>query len=183
MAEENMNPIDTNETPETPEVESFTREQVDAMIKAEADRRVSQALKTQAQKYDKQLKLANLDENQRHIAERDDRIAELEGQLRDFNAEKNKSEIKTVLGNHGLPVDFADLISIGEDYEEALNRVNTLEKVFKDAVANEVKRRLAGTAPTAGNTAKPTEFGKMSLAQKQALYNNNPDLYRAMSGK
>lgn len=179
---ENTNTVDTAEIDETSTPKTYTQEEVDALLKSESDRRVTKALKTQQEKYDKQLKLANLDENARNLAERDNTIAELQKQLADFNIERNKSEVKTVLGNHGLPVAFADLISVSDDMDETLTRVNTLEKVFKDAVAEEVKKRLGGATPTAGTKGtSAVDFKKMSLAEKQALYNSNRDLYNLLS--
>lgn len=158
---------------------TFTESEVNSMV----DRRVTQALKTQAAKYEKQLSFAKLDEQQRRDAEQQMRIEELEGQVRDFEITKNRSEIKTVLGQRGLPVSFADLINIGSDYDEALKAIDVFDKTFKNAVAEEVKRRLASNAPDAGTTTKTIDFNKMSIVEKQQLYNANPELYKKLAGR
>ena len=87
------------------------------LIQSETDKRVSQALKTQEKKYQKQLSLAQLDGDERAKAEKDNRIAELEEQLAKFQIEANKSELKSVLSSRGLSAEFADIINIGEDIE------------------------------------------------------------------
>lgn len=158
---------------------TFTESEVNSMV----DRRVTQALKTQAAKYEKQLSFAKLDEQQRRDAEQQMRIEELEGQVRDFEITKNRSEIKTVLGQRGLPVSFADLINIGSDYDEALKAIDVFDKTFKSAVAEEVKHRLASNAPDAGTVTKTIDFNKMSIVEKQQLYNANPELYKKLAGR
>ena len=48
------------------------------MIQKESDKRVTQALKKERKKYEKQLGLAKLDGAEREKAEKDNRIAELD---------------------------------------------------------------------------------------------------------
>ena len=104
------------------EAKTYTQDEVLALIQSEADKRVSQALKTQQKKYEKQLSLAQLDGDERAKAEKDNRIAELEEQLALFTIERNKSELKTVLGSRGLSAEFADIIAINDDIEAYCGR-------------------------------------------------------------
>lgn len=60
------------------EAKTYTQEEVLALLQSESDKRVSQALKTQAKKYEKQLSLSKLDGDERAKAEKDNYIAELE---------------------------------------------------------------------------------------------------------
>lgn len=177
----------TNQNIETTDTETEIQEQsktfTEKEMQAEIDRRVSQALKTQQKKYEKQLSLSNLDEQQRKEAEKNMRIEELEQQLADFEATKNRSEIKSVLSSRGLPVEFADMVHIGSDYDEALKNIDAFDKAFKAAVSAEVKRRLATSNPQVGTSSEALDFGKMSLTEKQRLYNTNPELYRKLAGK
>ncbi|MCQ2330405.1 MAG: DUF4355 domain-containing protein [Paludibacteraceae bacterium] len=185
MENENMNPVDTTETVEVQEqeVKTYTAEEVAKLVASEADKRVSQALKTQAKKYEQKLSLSKLDESSRIDAEQKMRIAELEEKLAGYEIEKNKSELKTVLSARGLSAEFADIVHITDDIEESQSRIDTLDKLFKAAVAAEVKKRLASANPQMGNDGgNPVEFGKMSLADRQNLYNTNPDLYKKLSG-
>ena len=169
------------ENNETETTKTYTQEEVLALIQSETDKRVSQALKTQQKKYEKQISLSKLDGDERAKAEKDNRIAELEEQLAAFQIEKNRSELKSVLSNRGLSAEFADIISIGDDIEIAQANIDKLDKLFKAAVRVEVERRLAGNAPK-GNGGAPAEITKeqaktMSMAELNKIAIENPELF------
>ena len=185
IMEENIeNTSVENENQET-ETKTYTQEEVLALIQSETDKRVSQALKTQQKKYEKQLSLSKLDGDEREKAEKDNRIAELEELVAQMNVEKNKSELKSVLGARGLSAEFADIINITDDLEESQKKIDLLDKLFKAAVKAEVEKRLAanGGAPRTGSTTgeitKET-FKAMSLSQQAQLYKDNPELYKRL---
>lgn len=73
--------VAATETTANEETKTYTQEEVLALLQSETDKRVSQALKTQQKKFDKQLSLSKLDGDERAKAEKDNRIAELEEQL------------------------------------------------------------------------------------------------------
>ena len=153
------NPGAIEEGAQQEEVKTYTQDEVLALIQSEADKRVSQALKTQQKKYEKQLSLSKLDGDEREKAEKDNRIAELEEQLAKFEIERNKSELKSVLASRGLSAEFADIINITDDIEASQANIDKLDKLFKAAVKAEVERRLAGNAPK-GNGANAAEITK-----------------------
>lgn len=160
---------------------TFTQEEVLKLIQSEADKRVNQALATQQKKYEKQLSLSKLDGDEREKAEKDNRIAELQEQLAQFQIERNKSELKSVLSSRGLSAEFADIVAIGDDIEIAQANIDKLDKLFKAAVRAEVEKRLAGNAPK-GNGTAPAEITKesamkMSVAELNKLANDNPELF------
>ena len=166
------------------EVKTYTQDEVLALIQSEADKRVSQALKTQQKKYEKQLSLSKLDGDEREKAEKDNRIAELEEQLAKFEIERNKSELKSVLASRGLSAEFADIINITDDIEASQANIDKLDKLFKAAVKAEVERRLAGNAPK-GNGANAAEITKetakkMSIAEMNELATKNPELFERL---
>ena len=166
------------------EVKTYTQDEVLALIQSEADKRVSQALKTQQKKYEKQLSLSKLDGDEREKAEKDNRIAELEEQLAKFEIERNKSELKSVLSSRGLSAEFADIINISDDIEASQANIDKLDKLFKAAVKAEVERRLAGNAPK-GNGANAAEITKetakkMSIAEMNALAKSDPGLFEKL---
>lgn len=168
-------------TETTEEVKTYTQDEVLKLVQAETDRRVSQALKTQQKKYEKELSLSKLDGDERAKAEKDNRIAELEEQLAQFQIERNKSELKSVLSARGLSAEFADIIVINDDIEASQSNIDKLDKLFKAAVKAEVERRLAGATPK-GNGATPAAITKetvknMSLSELQKLKQTNPELY------
>ena len=168
-------------TPNNEEVKTYTQEEVMALLQKESDRRVTEALKKQASKYEKQISLSKLDDNERAKAEKDNRIAELEEQLAAFHIERNKSELKSVLASRGLSAEFADIVTITDDIESSQANIDKLDKLFKAAVKAEVEKRLAGNAPK-GNGGAPAEITKetakkMSMAELNKLAETNPELF------
>lgn len=182
MAEDiNNTTTTTTETNEGQEQETYTKEELLALIQSESDRRVTQALETQRKKYEKQLSLSKLDGEEREKAEKDSRIAELEEQLAAFQIEKNKSELKSVLSARGLSAEFADILSISDDIAASQANIDKLDKLFKAAVKAEVEKRLAGNTPPGGKNGdkeitKETAK-KMSMAELNELASTNPELF------
>ena len=163
------------------ETKTYTQEEVMALLQSETDKRVSQALKTQQKKYEKQLSLSKLDGDERAKAEKDNRIAELEELVAQMNIEKNRSELKSVLSSRGLSAEFADIINISDDIEASQINIDKLDRLFKASVKSEVEKRLAGNTPR-GNGGSPAEVTKesakkMSIAELQKLKQTNPELY------
>ena len=189
MDELNITSNETNETVDTQQEEAtertYTREEVLAMLQSETDKRVSQALKTQQKKFDKQLSLSKLDGSEREKAEKDSRIAELEEQLAQFQIEKNRSELKSVLSSRGLSAEFADIVLISDDIEAAQANIDKLDKLFKAAVKAEVERRLAGNTPKGNTNNSPREITKetakkMSVAELSKLAKESPETFQRL---
>lgn len=183
--DENMNNTSVNENENNENQEqskTFTAEEVAKLIQSETDKRVTAALKTQEKKYQKQLSLAQLDGDERAKAEKDNRIAELEEQLAKYQIEANKSELKSVLSSRGLSAEFADIINIGEDIEQAQANIDTLDKLFKAAVKAEIEKRLANNSPKGnggGSTDEITKESvkKMSMAELDKLATEKPEIF------
>ena len=169
----------------TEETKTYTQEEVLKLLQSETDKRVSQALRTQQKKHEKELSLSKLDGEERAKAEKDSRIAELEEQLAQFTIERNKSELKSVLSSRGLSAEFADIINITDDIEASQANIDKLDKLFKASVKAEVEKRLAGANTPKGNGGTPTEITKeaakkMSIAELQELEQKNPDLFNKL---
>lgn len=187
MDEINNNSAVIEETVETTEeVKTYTQDEVLKLLQSETDKRVSQALKTQQKKYEKQLSLSKLDGDERAKAEKDNRIAELEEQLAQFQIERNRSELKSVLASRSLSAEFADIIAINDDIEASQANIDKLDKLFKAAVKAEVEKRLAGAgnAPK-GNSSSPAEITKdtakkMSMAEMSQLAATQPELFEKL---
>ena len=180
----NNTAVETTTETSVEEVKTYSQEEVLALLQSETDKRVSQALKKQQKKYEKELSLSKLDGVERDIAERDNKIAELQGLLDEMNTERNKSELKSVLGSRGLSAEFADIIVINDDIEASQANIDKLDKLFKAAVKAEVEKRLAGSAPK-GNTSNTTEMTKetakkLSMAEMNALAKENPELFNQL---
>lgn len=181
----NVNVNETNENTNTEEVKTYTQEEVLALLQSETDKRVTAALKTQQKKYEKQLSLSKLDGDERAKAEKDNRIAELEEQLAQFQIERNRSELKSVLSSRGLSAEFADIIAINDDIEASQSNIDRLDKLFKAAVKAEVERRLAGNTPKGNGSTTPAEITKeaalkMSMAELDKLSKENPEVFNKL---
>ena len=181
----NENPVVEEATTTTEEtVKTYSEDEVLSLIQREADKRVSQALKTQQKKYERQLSLSKLDGDEREKAEKDNRIAELEEKLARYDIERNRSELKSVLASRGLSAEFADILNITDDIEASQANIDKLDKLFKAAVKAEVEKRLAGSTPK-GNGSASQEITreaalKMSLAELNELMDTNPELYKKL---
>jgi hypothetical protein len=163
---------------------TYSYDEVMALLQSETDKRVTQALRTQQKKHEKQLSLSRLDGDERAKAEKDNRIAELEEQLAAFQIERNRSELKSVLSSRGLSAEFADIISINDDIAASQANIDKLDKLFKAAVRAEVEKRLAGNTPK-GNGASPAEITKdaarkMSVAQLSELAAKQPEVFKKL---
>lgn len=184
---ENTNLSEAQETQEETTEKMYTAEEVEKLMQANADRRVNQALAKQKREYEKKLSLTSLDESKRAEAEKDLRIQELQEQLVAFQKEKNKSEIKSVLGSRGLNAEFADLLVITEDAEENQSAINKFDKLFKAAVSAEVNKRLAaaGNVPKSGVSEEKITKDKakrMSMSELNKLAETNPSLFAEIFG-
>ena len=169
---------------------TITQEELAELIskktQSEVDRRVTQAVKKVSDKYEKQLSLSKLDESAREAAEKDMRIQELENQLKEYSILQNKNEVTKTLAGRGLSPEFAEILVIGDDIDAAQQNIETLDKLFKAAVSEEVKKKLASasTTPSSGIDGNISvlkdEFNKMTLAEKTKLYEDNPELYEKL---
>ena len=182
--EDNMNNTGVNENENNEnqqETKTYSAEEVAKLIQAEADRRTNQALAKQKKEYEKKLSLSSLDEQQRKEAEAQMKIEELQSQLAAFQIEKNRSELKSVLGSRGLSAEFADILSISDDLEASQANIDKLDKLFKAAVKAEVEKRLAGNSPKgSGGQSQPMtkeDFLKLPMHEMQRLMDSNKEFY------
>lgn len=182
----------TNETLDTEsagnnqeqETKTYTQEEVLKLLQSEADKRVNQALAKQKKEYEKKLSLSSLDEQQRKEAEAQMKIQELQEQLSQFQVEKNRSELKSVLSSRGLSAEFADIINITDDIEKVQANIDALDRLFKAAVKAEVEKRLSNNTPK-GNGASTAEITKekarkMSMAELNQLAQERPELFQKL---
>lgn len=186
MFENENSTVETTETEnQEQEVKTYTAEEVAKLLQQETDRRVTAALAKQQKKHEKQMSLSKLDDDARAQAEKDDTITELREQLAQFQIEKNRSELKSVLSSRGLSAEFADIININDDITESQANIDKLDKLFKAAVKAEVEKRLAGSTPRGNGTTATTELTKetarkMSMAEMNKLAQSDPELFKKL---
>lgn len=175
--------------------DSYTAEEVKALLQKEGDKRVTEALKKKQREVEalrKQIEneksLSQLDEEARAAAKKDMELAELREQLKDYEIAQTKAEVMKCLNSRGLSAEFADMLKIGSDQEEAQSLIDNFDKLFKTEVAREVKARLAeNSSIPAMSDAKSgrmtkEEFNKLPLSQQQALFSQDSELIKNLIG-
>jgi len=187
MENENLNASENTET-NNEEQKTFTQDEVLKLIQSEADKRVTEALKTQQKKYEKEISkqksLVGLDEDARAKAEAEQKISDLQEELNKYMLANTKAEISKVLNNRGLDANLVDFVVTTNDTDECLSKIETLDKIFKAMLKKEVDSRLKGNSPKNslgldGNITRE-QFMKMSLAEQAALATNNKTLYEEL---
>ena len=177
--------VETNET-----VKTYTQEEVDKLLQAESDRRVTSALKKQQERFEREKaeseKLREMDEAQRKEYEYNKKVEELAAREKEFAITQNKLEASKIMSEHGLPISFVDYI-VAEDAETMMNNITTFETQWKAAIADAVQQRLASPAPKGSNVTQTgitkEQFRKMTLAQQSEIYRTNPELYKQLTAR
>ena len=186
MAEE----INSTVTPEEEgqEPKTYTQEEVDALLQAETDRRVTSALKKAEEKNRARVKeaekLAQMNEQEKYRYELDRREQAIVEKERALALAENKNEAAKILEEKGLSLQLVDFV-VAEDAETMNENIKLLDKAFKASVKAEVERRLGSNTPT--KNLPPDEaitkesFSRMSLQEQSDLYKTNPELYKSLT--
>lgn len=144
---------------------TFTLDEVMKLVQAEADKRVTAALKKQEKAFEKKMSLSGLDEQQRALAERDQQIAEQNELIRNLTIAQNKAELTKTLAGRGLPVEFAEVIEVGDDAESAQQKIDALDTAFKRAIEEAVNARLSGGSIPGRGAGKGATMTKEQIMQ------------------
>lgn len=165
----------------------YTEDDFQKRIQSEADKRVTFALAKQKKEFEKASKtsVAKLDADAQVEGEKDQRLAEYEDKIKQYETEKARSDLRSALIARTLPGELADLMTPDEDPTETQKKLNAIDKAYKKAVQDEVKKRLSTGTPKVGE-GDPAEitkeqFRKMSVAQQAELYAKNPELYKKLT--
>lgn len=190
--EENEN-INVNEETEQQEQEkqqeSFTREDVDRLISLAYEKAEKKLSKKYEKEINRQKSLVGLDEESRAKAEKEQRINELEEELNKYKLSNTKAEIAKVLGNRGLDPNLVDFIVTSDDTDECMEKIESLDKIFKNMVKKEVDARLKTNSYTPKSSLgldgsiTREQFTKMSLSEQATLAKNNKQLYDELTKK
>lgn len=186
--EPNLDADENEDAQEEEEEIVLTQKELEAKLQAEADRRVTQALKKQERKLESKLKeaekLRNMDEEQKKMYEIEQREAEIAKKEKEFAIMENKIECSNILSERGLPQEFLEYV-VAEDAEQMMENIKRMDKVFKAAVADEVQNKIQSKVPGQGNDSQKgmtkEKFNSLSIAQQSEIYRNNPELYKQMT--
>lgn len=184
MENENKGSTEVVETKEeTSTGKTYTEEELQALLQAEGDRRVSQALKKQEAKYAAKMKesekLARMNEQEKYAYQLEQREAEIAERERQLSLAENKAEAVKVLADKGLNISLVDFV-VADDADTMKSNIDLLEKAFKASVKAEVEKRLASSTPKKNfvdaDTMTKEKFNNLSMLEQQRLINENPDL-------
>lgn len=175
----------TTEQQNNEEIKTFTEEEVQKMIQAEADKRVNQALdKKQAQwqaeqeaKIAEEKRQAQLSEEEKWQEKFKAQVQQFESERQEFQQAKLKAETLELLSNEGLPTSFVSFV-MGTDSETTQANIQSFKQTWIENLQAEVNDRLKGKTPTvsnASNNMTKEEFNKMTYQQKQEVLERNPN--------
>lgn len=175
----------TNSTEQ--EAKTYSQEEVDALLQQETDRRVTSALKKQAERNEAKVKeaqkLAQMNEQQKYEYELEQREKALVEKEKALALAENRNEASKILSEKGISLQLVDFV-VADDAETMNNNINLLDKAFKASVKAEVEKRLSSNAPKKNlpvdHTITKEEFKKMNLVELQQLKNDNPELYNTL---
>lgn len=183
MAElENTNTgAEQNATEPTPK--TYTQEEVDALLQKEGDRRVTEALKKaerkQADKAKEAEKLAKMNAEEQRVYQLEQWQKELEAKEEQLALAENKNEASKILAGKDIDLSLVDFV-VAADAETMSANIKLLEK----GIARSVEKRLAGKspmrAPDQNEGITKEAFHKMSLAEQNQLFVNDPELYKKL---
>ncbi len=173
-----------------PEGKTYTEEELQKLIQSESDKRVTQAMKTAEERwqreYEKKLedekseaeKLAKMSADERAKAEFEKEKTKFEQDRAQFNRDRLELETVKELGKQGLDVEFSSFL-MGENAESTNENIKLFKEKFDIAVENAVNERLKGKTPK--TTDKNTTISSDSLrGMSVAEINANWDAIKDM---
>ena len=155
-----------------------------SFLDSEKDKHADKVLKTfKANNLEKLIEAEVLKRTGKTETPEQKAIRELQEQLANMGKEKEKAEriakYKDVLAKKKIPSQLSDFI-LGEDDDVTDANINIFEDAMKTYVENKVKERLKDSkyTPPKRGEKKITreEYNKLTLAEKQELYNKNPNI-------
>ena len=139
-------------------------------FQSEIDRRVTQALKTSQEKWEKEYqqkleaekqeaeRLAKLSaEREKAVLEK--QKEEFEKQKREFERERLTNQTLKTLAVEDLPAECCDWIMAGvEKAEDIMTRITDFKKMFSEAVEKRLEERTQTTTPGSGNNQVKSNY-------------------------
>ena len=161
-----------------------TDKEFKSFLDSEKDKHADKVLKTfKANNLEKLIEAEVLKRTGKTETPEQKAIRELQEQLANMGKEKEKAEriakYKDVLVKKKIPSQLSDFI-LGEDDDITDANINIFEDAMKTYVESKVKERLKDskyTPPKSGEKKMTRdEFNKLTLVEKQKLYDDNPNI-------
>jgi len=174
--------LNNNDKQDNQELKTYTQDEVDKLLQSEADRRVTEALKTARAKWEKEFREKL--EKEKKEAERlsklsaEEREKELLKQKEEELAQKEKAirmkelhlDTIEVLAEENLPVGFAEFL-IQNDAETTNENIKKFKKEWQEALSKAVDERIKGKSPRLSETKLESEqtMDFMKLASEASI--------------
>ena len=176
----------------------MTKEEYEKALNSEADKRVSQALKTSQAKWETEFKekleieraeaekLAKLSESdkQKVIFERQQN--ELEESKRSFQNERVKFEAVKIMTDKQVPISFIDIL-VSKDAETTYANIDNFKTNFDLAVQKAVEERFKGGGREVNNSTNTKQSGvnpwkseTFNLTKQGEILKQNPELAKSL---
>lgn len=158
--------------------EILARPEFKKAVQSASDARVTQALATAKEKWDKEA-IENLDEakklekmtaEQRAKYQFDKEKAAFDAEKKAFERQQLVLATGEELIKRGLDASFADVLT-GDTAEETAAKIDKFEETFRNAVSNSISNKMRGTAPrdkTQGTTITMDSIKSMSVEEINA---------------
>ena len=191
------NETESNSGNNNPEVKlPQTIEELNALLQSEGDRRVASAIKKREEKlkadYEAKIeqekaeaaKLAKMTQAERERAVFEAERKAFEEERKEFARTQLLNQTMLELEKEHLPVSFAEYM-MDDTAEKIAAKITDFKKLWQEEIQAAVDERIKSKTPKAGATPKSAitkeEFKKMSYREKVALYESNPELYKALT--
>jgi len=192
--------MDTEQTTATETTEvgteqvTMTKAELEKMLQAESDKRVSQALKTAKSKWESEFstkidshlkdyeRKAQMTPEQLRQLSLDEKLQALDAREKEYSRKTREVDIAQKLSEKKLSTVLTKFV-YSDNMDEVEQNITTLEQLVLGMVNEEVEKRIASSKPKAITTTglNKEKFAKMSIAERSNLYKQNPQLYRELS--
>lgn len=191
MTENTETNVEQQEESQEVESKTYTQAELDKLLQAESDRRVTQARQKFETDYAAKLedekneaaKLAKLSEEERFKEELRIEREKFEAERKEFQKAQLEAETIKQLSTHKLPTQFAQYL-VADDAETIQTNIAQFSEHWSKAIDDAINQRLKGSTPKATTTSTASitkeQFKGMSLDEKMKLFNDNPDLYHEL---
>ncbi|NLY09373.1 MAG: DUF4355 domain-containing protein [Tissierellia bacterium] len=145
------------------EGKTYTQEEFDKTLQSEADKRVTEALKTAKEKWQEEFeanlkkekseaaRLAKLSAEERAQEEFKKEKEKLDSDRMQFERERLELQVRKDLREQGVAESFAPFL-MGEDAENSLKNINSFKASWDKVLEMAVKEQLKGAPPKAGTS-------------------------------
>lgn len=155
--------VDTSENQESEQQEekvTYTQEEFDKQLQSEADKRVTEALKTAKAKWesdykdklkkekDEAARLAKMSAEDRAKEEFEKQKQDFEAERKQFERDRLELQVKKDLNEQGLNESFSSFL-IGKDADSSLANIKSFKSAWDKALSEAVKEKLKGEPPKA----------------------------------